>query len=486
MSGRGRSASCSSRTGARSRCGSSARAASSGSRPSRSPSPTTPARSTHGAPARRWRSRATSTRPSTSGRRSRPAPTRSIPGTGSCPRARGSPRRSRRPGSSGSGRRRMRSASGGDKLAAKRIAREAGVPVVETGDAGDARLPAADQGGRGRRRTRDAGRALGGGARRRRSRRHGARRRRPSATTRSSSSATSSRRATSRCSSSRDSHGHGIALGERECSIQRRHQKVLEESPSPASTTELRLELGEAALRFADAIDYRGAGTAEFVGHRARVLLPRAERADPGRAPGDRGRDRPRPRRRRRSGSPRATSSTAGGLPSGHAIEVRLYAEDPRTFLPQSGRIERLRLPGVGPRRPRGRRGRHDRDALRPDDREADRARRDAGRGDREAARGARRDRGRRRHHEPAVPALARRASGVPRRRHDDRLPHALPAALARLRRRSPEPSWRGVVPRSTSRPPPVAAPPDLDDPGACPRGAARSTTRSWPRCRGR
>ena len=63
----------------------------------------------------------------------------------------------------------------------------------------------------------------------------------------------------------RDSHGHGVALPERECSIQRRHQKVLEESPSPVVDPVLRLELGEAALRFADAIDYRGAGTAEFV-----------------------------------------------------------------------------------------------------------------------------------------------------------------------------------------------------------------------------
>src|SRR5207237_472795 len=62
-----------------------------------------------------------------------------------------------------------------------------------------------------------------------------------------------------------DVYGDAVSLGERECSVQRRHQKVLEEAPSPGIDAELRERLGEAAVRFARAIGYVGAGTAEFV-----------------------------------------------------------------------------------------------------------------------------------------------------------------------------------------------------------------------------
>jgi acetyl/propionyl-CoA carboxylase alpha subunit len=120
---------------------------------------------------------------------------------------------------------------------------------------------------------------------------------------------------------------------------------VLEESPSAVVDPILRLELGEAALRFADAIDYRGAGTAEFVvtgreffflelNARIQVEHPVTEAVT--------GLDLIAAQIRIAEGH----ELEAGNMPSGHAIEVRLYAEDPRSFLPQSGHIERLRLPG--------------------------------------------------------------------------------------------------------------------------------------------
>jgi acetyl/propionyl-CoA carboxylase alpha subunit len=156
-----------------------------------------------------------------------------------------------------------------------------------------------------------------------------------------------------------------LALGERECSIQRRHQKVLEESPSPALDPELRKEMSDAAVRFAEAIGYESAGTAEFMlagrdfyllelNGRIQVEHPVTELVT--------GVDLVAAQIRIASGEPLKPSNTllqarkgaagAGSeasntlLLSGHAVEVRLYAEDPRTFLPQAGRLERLRLPG--------------------------------------------------------------------------------------------------------------------------------------------
>ncbi len=135
-----------------------------------------------------------------------------------------------------------------------------------------------------------------------------------------------------------------LSLGERECSIQRRHQKLLEESPSPGLDDGLRATLSEAAVRFATAIGYRGAGTAEFLvaagkpwflelNARIQVEHPVTEAVT--------GRDLVADQIRIAEGRPVETTRP----PEGHAIEVRLTAEDPRTFLPQSGQIERLHLP---------------------------------------------------------------------------------------------------------------------------------------------
>jgi acetyl/propionyl-CoA carboxylase alpha subunit len=142
-----------------------------------------------------------------------------------------------------------------------------------------------------------------------------------------------------------DAHGNVVALGERECSVQRRHQKVLEEAPSPVLDAELRAQMSDAAVAFARAIGYRSAGTAEFMldgrdffflelNGRIQVEHPVTELVT--------GVDLVQQQLRIAQGEPLDASDDAL---RGHAVEVRLYAEDPRTFLPQGGRLERLRLP---------------------------------------------------------------------------------------------------------------------------------------------
>ncbi len=142
-----------------------------------------------------------------------------------------------------------------------------------------------------------------------------------------------------------DEHGTVLSLGERECSIQRRHQKVLEESPSPALDPDLRARISEAAVAFGRAIGYRSAGTVEFMldgrdfyllelNGRIQVEHPVTELVT--------GIDLVAEQLRVAAGE---RLDLEHEPPTGHAVEVRLYAEDPRTFLPQAGRIERLRLP---------------------------------------------------------------------------------------------------------------------------------------------
>ncbi|MGY0504178.1 acetyl/propionyl/methylcrotonyl-CoA carboxylase subunit alpha [Luteimonas sp. e5] len=150
-----------------------------------------------------------------------------------------------------------------------------------------------------------------------------------------------------------DAHGGLIHLGERECSAQRRYQKVLEESPSPFLTPELRAAMGAAAVEAGRAIDYQNAGTVEFIvgaggdfyfmeiNTRLQVEHPVTEMVT--------GLDLVEWQLRVAAGEP-LPRSQASILSHGHAIEVRLYAEDPDAgFLPGSGTLRRLRLPEFMP-----------------------------------------------------------------------------------------------------------------------------------------
>jgi acetyl/propionyl-CoA carboxylase alpha subunit len=144
-----------------------------------------------------------------------------------------------------------------------------------------------------------------------------------------------------------DTHGTVLHLGERECSIQRRHQKVLEESPSPAFDSALRSTIGDAALVLATRLGYVGAGTAEFLLEDGRFffleLNPRIQVEHPVTELVT-GVDIVEQQLLVAAGERLALPSRR---PSGHAVEVRLYAEDPRSFLPQAGRVDELSLPDL-------------------------------------------------------------------------------------------------------------------------------------------
>lgn len=145
-----------------------------------------------------------------------------------------------------------------------------------------------------------------------------------------------------------DGAGHGVYLGERESTIQRRHQKVLEEAPSPVLTEDIRARMGEAALRLARAAGYVNAGTVEFlfagdqfyfleVNTRLQVEHPVTEMVTD--------LDLVRHQIEIAAGRPLALSQLDVRL-RGHAIEARLYAEDPEHgFLPATGRLEVYRPP---------------------------------------------------------------------------------------------------------------------------------------------
>jgi len=144
-----------------------------------------------------------------------------------------------------------------------------------------------------------------------------------------------------------DRHGRTIHLGERECSVQRRHQKVFEEAPGPTMTPELRDAMGQAAVAAAEAVDYEGAGTVEFLlaptgeffflemNTRIQVEHPVTELVT--------GVDIVREQLRIAQGKPMSCGDL---MIRGHAIEVRLYAEDPANgFLPSIGPLAVFRAP---------------------------------------------------------------------------------------------------------------------------------------------
>jgi len=235
---------------------------------------------------------------------------------------------------------------GGDKLEAKRAAKGAGVPVLPTGEPEEIGFPlmikaAAGGGGRGMRIVRE-----------------------PSGLRLPDAVAAAGREAKAAFGDETlfferylerprhveiqllaDEHGHIYSLGERECSIQRRHQKVLEEAPSTALDPELRRQMSDAAIAFAQAIGYRSLGTVEFLldggeffflelNGRIQVEHPVTEEAT--------GLDLVALQLAIARGEPIADPEATFRR---HAVEVRLYAEDPVDFLPQAGTVERLRLP---------------------------------------------------------------------------------------------------------------------------------------------
>jgi acetyl-CoA carboxylase, biotin carboxylase subunit len=152
-----------------------------------------------------------------------------------------------------------------------------------------------------------------------------------------------------------DRHGNVIHLFERECSVQRRHQKIIEETPSPILTPEKRTEMGEHAVAAARAVDYEGAGTIEFIvdndlnyyflemNTRLQVEHPITERVV--------GVDLVKEQIHIANGEALSYSQEALRQ-NGHAIECRVYAEDPaNNFMPAPGKVTHITIPyGVGVR----------------------------------------------------------------------------------------------------------------------------------------
>ncbi|MFM2484880.1 acetyl-CoA carboxylase biotin carboxylase subunit [Celerinatantimonas yamalensis] len=145
-----------------------------------------------------------------------------------------------------------------------------------------------------------------------------------------------------------DGQGNAIYLGERDCSMQRRHQKVVEEAPAPGITADMRRYIGERCTRACVEINYRGAGTFEFLyengnfyfiemNTRIQVEHPVTEMVT--------GVDLVKEQLRIAAGQPLAISQDEVKI-TGHSIECRINAEDPETFIPSPGTIDMFHSPG--------------------------------------------------------------------------------------------------------------------------------------------
>ena len=155
-----------------------------------------------------------------------------------------------------------------------------------------------------------------------------------------------------------DGHGNAVHLFERDCSVQRRHQKVIEEAPAPGMSAEMRRAMGDAAVAAAKAIDYQGAGTVEFIADvaeglhqdrfyfmemntRLQVEHPVTEMIT--------GQDLVEWQLRVAAGEALPLSQDELSI-NGHAFEARIYAENPaKKFFPSTGHLSRLRMPDEGP-----------------------------------------------------------------------------------------------------------------------------------------
>jgi acetyl-CoA carboxylase biotin carboxylase subunit len=145
-----------------------------------------------------------------------------------------------------------------------------------------------------------------------------------------------------------DNHGNAVHLGERDCSMQRRHQKVVEEAPAPGITEEQRARIGERCVRACQEMGYRSAGTFEFLyqddefyfiemNTRLQVEHPVTEMIT--------GVDIVREQLRIAAGEPLSVTQDEVRF-HGHAIECRINAEDPKTFMPSPGMVTLWHPPG--------------------------------------------------------------------------------------------------------------------------------------------